>query len=234
MTGAALCRPGVSHAVRPTPPLPGLIVVRPHAVEHVDTGAEALFAGKTDLVLLDLGLPDLDGRGGTARGPRQADRRPTHVKGPARWGGARAPGDHTRRPSRYAIAGHPIHPMLIPFPIALSIGGLRRGSPGMADQRSVLDASGLWLVGTGAGCCGSGELPSCPVPGPFGAHGRGSGGDRLGESDLPYRHMIGSLAGQSRLQRVRAVVSTSRCPDGSGRDRPAQWSTTQRRRRRFT
>jgi two-component system response regulator RegX3 len=32
------------------------------AVDHVATGAEAINAGPTDLVLLDLGLPDLDGR----------------------------------------------------------------------------------------------------------------------------------------------------------------------------
>ena len=31
--------------------------------------------------------------------------------------------DHTRgAPSRVAIAGHPLHPMLIPFPIALLLG----------------------------------------------------------------------------------------------------------------
>ncbi|TMR95768.1 response regulator transcription factor [Nonomuraea basaltis] len=42
-------------------PLKAGLVRHGHDVEHVTTGAEALLAGKTDLVLLDLGLPDLDG-----------------------------------------------------------------------------------------------------------------------------------------------------------------------------
>lgn len=52
-------------------------------------------------------------------------------------------------PSTAAIAGHPIHPMLIPFPIALLTGALATDLAYWWTDEHVWARASIWLVGTG-------------------------------------------------------------------------------------
>ena len=59
-------------------------------------------------------------------------------------------GDHTTGvPSRAAIAGHPIHPALIPFPIAFLIGVLASDLGYWWSADPFWARASLWLVGAG-------------------------------------------------------------------------------------
>lgn len=59
--------------------------------------------------------------------------------------------DHTAGvPSRFAIAGHPIHPMLIPFPIALLISAFGADLGFAASGDAFFARAALWLAGAGA------------------------------------------------------------------------------------
>ena len=58
--------------------------------------------------------------------------------------------DHTRGvPSNAVIAGHPIHPMLIPFPIAFLIGALATDLAYWWTTDGFWAQSSFWLVGAG-------------------------------------------------------------------------------------
>jgi uncharacterized membrane protein len=58
--------------------------------------------------------------------------------------------DHTRGvPSKAAIAGHPIHPMLVPFPIAFLVGGLLTDLTYWWTGEPYWARTSLWLVGAG-------------------------------------------------------------------------------------
>lgn len=58
--------------------------------------------------------------------------------------------NHTRGvPSTAAIGGHPIHPMLIPFPIAFLVGALVTDLAFWASFDPFWATASLWLVGAG-------------------------------------------------------------------------------------
>src|SRR5512143_2250948 len=52
-------------------------------------------------------------------------------------------------PSRAAITGHPIHPMLVPFPIAFLVGALVTDLAYWGTGDSFWARSSLWLTGAG-------------------------------------------------------------------------------------
>lgn len=54
--------------------------------------------------------------------------------------------------SRAAIAGHPLHPLLIHFPVAALIGLLGTDLGYLLTADPFWDRAGLWLVGVGALC----------------------------------------------------------------------------------
>jgi FtsP/CotA-like multicopper oxidase with cupredoxin domain/uncharacterized membrane protein len=65
-------------------------------------------------------------------------------------GGASAT-DHTSvAPSRFALAGHPVHPMLIPFPIALLLMAFGADLAFAASADAFFARAALWLAGVGA------------------------------------------------------------------------------------
>lgn len=51
--------------------------------------------------------------------------------------------------SRAAIRGHPIHPMLIPFPVALLVGALLVDIAWLATGNPFWPGMSLWLIGAG-------------------------------------------------------------------------------------
>ncbi len=53
-------------------------------------------------------------------------------------------------PSRFALAGHPIHPMFIPFPIALLLAALGADVFFATNRDPFFARAALWLAGTGA------------------------------------------------------------------------------------
>ena len=70
---------------------------------------------------------------------------PNHAGGHAVSGG-----DHTRgAPSRVAIAGHPLHPMLIPFPIAFLLGAFAADLLAWWTGDPFWPRAALWLTGGG-------------------------------------------------------------------------------------
>jgi uncharacterized membrane protein len=59
-------------------------------------------------------------------------------------------GNHTRGvASKAAIAGHPIHPMLVPFPIAFLVGALLTDLAYWGSGDPFWARASLWLVGAG-------------------------------------------------------------------------------------
>lgn len=52
-------------------------------------------------------------------------------------------------PSTAAIAGHPIHPMLVPFPIAYLVGALATDLAYIATKDPFWATASMWLVGAG-------------------------------------------------------------------------------------
>jgi FtsP/CotA-like multicopper oxidase with cupredoxin domain/uncharacterized membrane protein len=59
--------------------------------------------------------------------------------------------DHSAgAPSRFAVAGHPIHPMLIPFPIALLLAAFGADLAFARSADPFFARAALWLAGTGA------------------------------------------------------------------------------------
>jgi FtsP/CotA-like multicopper oxidase with cupredoxin domain/uncharacterized membrane protein len=61
------------------------------------------------------------------------------------------PLDHSEgAPSRFAVAGHPIHPMLIPFPLALLLAMFGADLAFAASRDPFFARAALWLAGTGA------------------------------------------------------------------------------------
>src|SRR5690554_813622 len=52
--------------------------------------------------------------------------------------------------SRMAIAGHPLHPMLIHFPVAALIGVLGADAGYLLTEDDFWARAGLWLAGIGA------------------------------------------------------------------------------------
>jgi uncharacterized membrane protein len=59
--------------------------------------------------------------------------------------------DHTRGvPATAAISGHPLHPALIPFPIAFLVGALAADLASLATGDPFWARAGLWLTGAGA------------------------------------------------------------------------------------
>lgn len=67
-------------------------------------------------------------------------------------------------PTRVAVAGHPLHPMLITFPIAFLLGALASDVAYLYDGEPFWARMSLWLIGAGtvmgtlAGATGSVEL----------------------------------------------------------------------------
>lgn len=58
--------------------------------------------------------------------------------------------DHSAgAPSRFAVAGHPIHPMLIPFPIALLLSAFAADLAFAASGDAFFARAALWLAGLG-------------------------------------------------------------------------------------
>src|SRR6266511_3901571 len=53
-------------------------------------------------------------------------------------------------PSRFALAGHPIHPMFIPFPIALLLAAFGADVFFATNRDPFFARAALWLAGTGA------------------------------------------------------------------------------------
>src|SRR3954463_14393039 len=51
--------------------------------------------------------------------------------------------------SRAAIAGHPIHPLLVPFPIAFLVGALATDIAFTATADAFWARASLWLIGAG-------------------------------------------------------------------------------------
>lgn len=51
--------------------------------------------------------------------------------------------------STVSLKGHPVHPMLVPFPIALFIGALATDAAFLADGASGWAAASKWLLGAG-------------------------------------------------------------------------------------
>lgn len=60
----------------------------------------------------------------------------------------RADGEHHPR-SRASIAGHPLHPMVIPFPIALFVAAFAADVGFLATGREGWAAASVWLLGGG-------------------------------------------------------------------------------------
>jgi FtsP/CotA-like multicopper oxidase with cupredoxin domain/uncharacterized membrane protein len=59
--------------------------------------------------------------------------------------------DHSEAaPSRFAVAGHPIHPMLIPFPLALLLAMFGADVAFAASRDQFFARAALWLAGAGA------------------------------------------------------------------------------------
>lgn len=57
---------------------------------------------------------------------------------------------HRAIPSRAAIpGGHPIHPMLIPFPIAFLVGALLTDGMSFASEAAFWPEASRWLIGAG-------------------------------------------------------------------------------------
>jgi uncharacterized membrane protein len=52
-------------------------------------------------------------------------------------------------PSKAAIAGHPIHPMVIPFPVAFLVGALVTDIIFMRTGDTFWSRTSLWLIGAG-------------------------------------------------------------------------------------
>ncbi|GGX07354.1 hypothetical protein GCM10007242_10980 [Pigmentiphaga litoralis] len=71
-------------------------------------------------------------------------------------------------PTRVAVAEHPIHPMLVPFPIAFFLGGLAADGAFIFLGDPFWARASLWLIGAGAvmgilaGIAGTIELLSVP------------------------------------------------------------------------
>lgn len=64
--------------------------------------------------------------------------------------GKHASMDHNAgAPSRFALAGHPIHPMLIPFPIALLLSAFGADLAFAASNDAFFARAALWLAGLG-------------------------------------------------------------------------------------
>ncbi len=61
-----------------------------------------------------------------------------------------APDHSVGAPSRFALAGHPIHPMLIPFPIALLLAAFGADLAFAMSADPFFARAALWLAGTGA------------------------------------------------------------------------------------
>ena len=57
--------------------------------------------------------------------------------------------DHDATPSRAAIAGHPLHPMVVPFPIAFLVGALGSDLAFWGTADPFWARASLWLVGAG-------------------------------------------------------------------------------------
>ena len=73
----------------------------------------------------------------------------THGESSDRRAGAAT--DHTfGAPSRFTVAGHPIHPMLIPFPIALLLTAFGADLAFAASADTFFARAALWLAGIGA------------------------------------------------------------------------------------
>lgn len=53
-------------------------------------------------------------------------------------------------PTRVAVARHPLHPMLVPFPIAFLLGGLASDLAWVFTEDTFWARTSLWLVGCGA------------------------------------------------------------------------------------
>ncbi|UTF60211.1 DUF2231 domain-containing protein [Gilvimarinus sp. DA14] len=59
---------------------------------------------------------------------------------------------HSPIPSRTAIAGHPIHPMLIHFPVAALVGLVASDTGFIITADAFWARASLWLAGVGALC----------------------------------------------------------------------------------
>lgn len=59
-------------------------------------------------------------------------------------------GDITPAPGKFAIFGHPLHPTLIPFPVAFLTGVLVTDLTYWVTQDPFWSRASLWLVGAGA------------------------------------------------------------------------------------